>query len=204
MQSVTGSSSATGFLRSFKDTLRKEQVVKGVLAAAELVGSTEFVVVGSQAIHGTVQDPPIDAVARSIDVDIFPTDYDESMFIPLHSELGYDSEFFETQGFYVEVVRPTLPRLPDGWRERARSESVGSTEHRGKRIEVIAVFPEIHDLVLSKIAVGRAQDREFFDGVVSIGLVNRKTLEARLADGPRLSSAQKETILEEIDRAFAR
>jgi hypothetical protein len=102
---ATTSSNAIKFPLISGGTLRKEQLILGVLEAAKLIRSTEFVIIGSQAVHGTLPDAPIDAVSKSIDVDLFPTNYRESMFVPMHAELGFESEFFDKHGL---IDLPTL------------------------------------------------------------------------------------------------
>jgi hypothetical protein len=183
--------------------LRKDQLILGVLEAAKLIRSTDFVIIGSQAVHGTFPDPPVDAVARSIDVDLFPIDYRESMFVPMHAELGFESEFFDKHGFYVEIVRPVLPRFPAGWRERATTQVAGIIEIAGEQREVRIIFPEIHDLAASKLAIGRDQDKDFIRGIVALGLVQRDILEQRIREAPRTSLERIEEALQDIDAAFS-
>jgi GrpB-like predicted nucleotidyltransferase (UPF0157 family) len=52
--------------------MRKAEVEKMVLECAEVSWQIEFVVIGSQAIHGTLADPAIDAVVLSPDLDLYP------------------------------------------------------------------------------------------------------------------------------------
>lgn len=76
--------------------MRKDDVVAILLKAAEVSGRTEFVVIGSQAIHGTLPDPPMDVVASSNDVDLYPTQgYGESnsIYEELMLRLGQDSDY---------------------------------------------------------------------------------------------------------------
>jgi hypothetical protein len=178
--------------------LRKDQLVLGVLEAAKLIRSTEFVIIGSQAVHGMFPDVPIDAVSKSIDVDLFPTDYRESMFVPMHAELGFESEFFDEHGFYVEIVRPELARFPPDWRERASTQCLGEVTINGERREVNAIFPDIHDVAVSKAVIGREQDKAFLVGVIMLGLVNLPTLEQRLQAVPRTTPERIQETLNEV------
>jgi hypothetical protein len=129
--------------------MTKEQINRGILEAASLIRSTEFVIFGSQAVQGLHPDIQIDSVLNSEDVDLFPTDYRESMFIVMHERLGFESEFREEHGYYVEIVRPELPKFPTDWRDRAFSEIIGKVDVNGEKHSVTAIYPEIHDLTAS-------------------------------------------------------
>ncbi|HEV3157589.1 MAG TPA: DUF6036 family nucleotidyltransferase [Candidatus Baltobacteraceae bacterium] len=203
---MTKSSIATKFHPINGGTLRREEVVLCVLAAAEFIRSTEFVVIGSQALLGMFPDAPIDAVKKSIDVDLFPTNFRETMFIPLHTELGMDSDFFNEHGIYVDTVRPELARFPPDWRERASTQCLGEVTINDERRKVHAIFPEIHDLTVSKAVIGREQDKAFLAGVIRLGLVNVPTLEQRLQAVPRTTPERIQETLNEvrlISQAFA-
>jgi hypothetical protein len=45
---------------------------------------------------------------------------------------------------------------------------------------VTAVYPDIHDLLVSKLLANRPQDEAFLRGVRSLITIDRKTLEERL------------------------
>jgi hypothetical protein len=49
-----------------------ERVIEAVLAAARLLGETEFVVVGSQAFYGTQSALRPNVIVKLIDVDLLP------------------------------------------------------------------------------------------------------------------------------------
>ena len=84
--------------------MTKGRVVELILKAAEATWRTEFVVIGSQAIHGTLADPAMDVIVRSNDLDIYPADgYDDAnvVYQRLMEELGQDSAFDESTGTYI-------------------------------------------------------------------------------------------------------
>jgi hypothetical protein len=185
--------------------MRKADLVAILLKAAEISGRTEFVVVGSQAIHGTRPDAEIDVVIRSNDLDIYPVQgygdhnlvYEELML-----QLGQDSDFDLDTGTYIEAVPVTLARFPSDWEDRALRESVGSVRISGNKHHVTAVFPEIHDLVVSKLAIGREKDLEFLDGAIKLGLVDQHVLFDRYRQVPRTSQERVAEGLTEIKQAF--
>jgi hypothetical protein len=185
----------------------KRDVITILLKAAQVSGCTEFVVIGSQAIHGTRSDPEMDVVIRSNDLDIYPTEgygdrnvaYEELML-----QLGQDSDFDLETGTYIEAVSPTLARFPIGWENRALSEFAGSIGILDVNHDVKVIFPEIHDLTVSKLAIRRGKDLEFLEGVVKLGLVDRKTLRSRFQQAPKISSERLVEGLKDIDEAFER
>jgi hypothetical protein len=124
--------------------------------AAEISGRTQFVVIGSQAIHGTVPDPDIEAVAASNDVDLYPVDgYTPMIYEELMLHLGQDSDFHIETDTYIEAVSTTLARFPNGWEARARRMSAGAVSLNGRPVEVSVLFPNIYDLTVSKVAIRR-------------------------------------------------
>jgi hypothetical protein len=185
--------------------MRKRELVEILLKAAEVSGYTEFVVIGSQAIHGTVADPDVEVVIRSNDADIYPVQgygnqnfwYEELM---LH--LGQDSDHHVDTNVYLEAVPTDLARLPPDWRERSTTEVIGSAQIGGESRAVYAIFPEIHDLTVSKVAIRREKDLEFLRGVVRLGLVNRTTLRERYDRAPRVTKERLAEGLADIDEAF--
>ena len=187
--------------------MRKADMVIILTKAAEVSGRTEFVIIGSQAIHGTRPDPEIDVVLRSNDLDLFPLQgygsrnvvYEELM---LH--LGQDSDFDLATGTYLEAVPESLARFPPDWKARRLQEVAGSVEIRGTTRDLIVIFPEIHDLTVSKLAIRRAKDLEFLTGVVGLGLVERDTLRSRYEQAPNISNDRLAHGLADIDAAFAR
>jgi predicted nucleotidyltransferase len=148
--------------------------------AAEVSGRTEFVVIGSQAVHGTVRDPDIDAVIRSPDVDLYPkADYTPIVYEELMLQLGQDSDFHVETGHYIEAVSQTLARFPEGWEDRATTMQVGFAHLAAGETPVVVMFPEIHDLAVAKLAIRREKDLEFVYDIVRLGLVEEATFKER-------------------------
>jgi hypothetical protein len=117
---------------------------------------------------------------------------------------GSDSDFDLERGYYVDMVKPDLPRLPNGWEERAVRRTIGTIDIDGRAAEVVAVFPEAHDLAASKIAIGRAQDAEFLAALVQRRLLDRSLLEDRLASAPRMDRARLDESRKRVREAFER
>lgn len=151
-----------------------------VLAAAEITGQDEFVVIGSQAILGTVADPP-EALLASLEADIYPLNMPDAA-IEVDGALGDGSQFHLAYGYYAHGVGPETAKAPRGWQERlVRREippRVASTHN------AVGWFLEIHDLVLSKCAAGRERDWEYAEETIRAGLVDPTVLLARSAELP--------------------
>lgn len=188
--------------------MRKAEVEKLLLKCAEVSWKTEFVIIGSQAIHGTLADPSIDAVVRSPDLDFYPkagyssrnSDYEAMM-----REVGQDSTYHEETGTFIEAVSTTLARFPSGWEDRTTREVIGSIEVAGgEKREVAVIYPEIHDLTVAKLAIGREKDLEFLQGVIELKLVDKDLLKERYRQAPRTENDRIVDGLAQIDEAFDR
>lgn len=149
-------------------------------AAAEVTGEEDFVVIGSQAILGSVDTPPA-ALLVSMEVDIYPMRLPEAA-IQIDGSLGDGSLFHNSFGYYAHGVGPTTAKAPMGWQARLVRREI-PMRVAGKRAAV-AWCLEIHDLVLSKCAAGRDRDWIYADEALKAGLVDATILLARVADLP--------------------
>jgi hypothetical protein len=82
-------------------------------AAAKLTGQEEFVVIGGQAILGSIDEPPEDLL-QSMEADLYqlanPADADK-----LDGALGDGSQFHMVFGYYAHGVGPETAKAPAGW-----------------------------------------------------------------------------------------
>lgn len=161
--------------------------------------------IGSQAIHGSFRDPDLDVVLRSDDLDIYPrAGYTPMIYEELMLHLGQDSDYHLETGQYIEAVETALARFPAGWEDRAIRSFVGKATIGSVKREVHVVWPEIHDLVVSKLAIRRQKDLEFLEGVIGLGLIDRETLRERYQAAPRITKDRLSEGLTDIDIAFRR
>src|SRR5204863_2376681 len=130
-------------------------------------GQKQFVIVGSQALHGKYPDLA-DAIVMSAEVDLFAPKQPDAT--ELLNEIGVDSPFHVTYGFYADPVDEATAVLPKGWKGRLVNLPDGDTEG------VKALCLEPHDLAISKYAVRRDKDRTFTRELARRGLVDRETL----------------------------
>lgn len=155
--------------------MKRSQFAHTVRAAANILNVKEVLIIGSQAVHASL-DKLFPAADRSIETDISLLDAKDSQMAAdlIDGSIGEASLFQETFGYYAQGVEPTTAILPDGWRQRLVPFS--SEETNG----VTAYCLELHDLWISKAMAGRPKDREFCDELLKRKSVNIKTLHERL------------------------
>jgi hypothetical protein len=167
--------------------MTRSEFEHAIRAASAVLGVQEVLVIGSQAVHGSLQGALPIETTRSVEVDVAVRgDTDGRMADLIDGSIGESSMFHETFGYYAQGVMETTARLPDGWQDRlVRFESPGT---RG----VIAWCLELHDLWVSKAVAGREKDREFCDALLSLGVLDPAQLRARLQIVPNLESELRE------------
>jgi hypothetical protein len=130
-----------------------EELEHAIRAACDVVGDTEVVVFGSQAILGTHRNAHVD-LRQSVEADISPLKHPE-LVDAIDGALGEGSQFHSTFGFYVHGVPVETATLPKGWRVRTAKVCTAGT--RGN----IGWCLDGADLAASKLAAFREKDREF-------------------------------------------
>ncbi len=160
--------------------MREEQFEHVVAAAAAVTGEEELVVVGSQAILGSVDDPP-ESMLVSLEADIYPL-HDPASSELIDGAMGDGSQFHLAFGYYAHGVGPETAKAPSGWQDRlVRREippRVASTR------TTIAWCLEVHDLVLSKCVRGDKRDWDYAAAALKAGIVHFDTLLARIPQLP--------------------
>lgn len=151
-----------------------------------MLGVSEVLVIGSQAVHGSVSgELPIEA-ARSVEVDgAVRGDVDGRMADLIDGSIGEASMFHDTFGYYAQGVVESTARLPEGWEDRLVRFETPAT--RG----VTAWCLELHDLWIAKAIAGRDKARAFCRALVQRGLVPPSVLLSRLQAVPALDERIK-------------
>jgi hypothetical protein len=150
--------------------VKREEFEHVIRAAADVV-KDEIVVIGSQAIHGEVADPP-PALLISREVDVYPRSAPERAG-EIDGAIGDGSQFDSSYGYYAHGVGPETAKAPAGWQERLIRVDVPS---RGKHPGAIAWCMTAHDLVLAKLAAGRSHDFVFVEEALRHEVVERSQL----------------------------
>lgn len=156
--------------------MTRTQLEHIIRAASEISGDSEIVVIGSQAIHAqTMKLPPI--AFLSAEADVYPRNRPERAD-EIDAAIGELSPFHETHGYYAHGGSPKTAILPAGWEQRVIRISNPNTGG------ATGLCIGVHDLVLSKYAAGREQDRAFNRALVRGGIVSRPTLAKLLRSMP--------------------
>jgi hypothetical protein len=170
--------------------VRRADLEHVIRAAAAVVGDSEIVVIGSQAILGQFPNAP-EALLFSQEADVYPRTHPEKAAY-IDGAMGDGSQFHETFGYYAHGVGPETAKAPAGW--EARLIPVRVPRHTGGEDQVIGWCMEAHDLVLAKCAAGRERDWAFAREAIGNGVVDAAELLRRAADLP-LPDAQRDYVM---------
>ncbi len=95
--------------------MKKLQLDHVLQAAGRITGEKQFIIVGSQSLHGKHPDLP-DDIVRSAEVDLIARkQINRTKWL---NAIGQDSPFHETFGYYADPVDETTATLPKGWKGR--------------------------------------------------------------------------------------
>ena len=179
--------------------MKRHEFDHAVRAAGAVLDASEVLVIGSQAVHGSLSEPLPAEADRSVEVDIVPPDDNDGAKADLlDATIGEASMFHATFGFYAQGVAESTARLPERWRERlVRYESPATNG-------VVAWCLELHDLWISKAVAGRAKDAEFCTALLSGGHVGPAVLTERLDAVNRIDDATRDRVQAWIDRGRGR
>ena len=173
--------------------MRRSDLEHLIRAAGRIANERELVIVGSQSILGQFPDAPL-ALLASMEADLYPVTHPEHAD-NIDGAIGEGSRFHETNGYFAQGVGPETATLPEGWRDRVvRIENENTEGYAGLCLEV-------HDLAISKYVAGREKDREFTRELARHGMINKKTLLARLRQ-TMLSSELTKAVTGRIGRDF--
>ena len=150
--------------------MKHDELAHVLRASAAISNETSFVLVGSQAVLLLPEHPPADLLV-STEIDLYPTLHPEKADL-IDGAIGANSTFHDTFGHHVDGVSPETASLPGDWMSRAVLTYFG---------DVTAICPDLHDLVVSKCAVGREKDTDFVRILLASGSVALATLLERIA-----------------------
>ncbi len=163
--------------------MKRGQFEHTIRAAGAILDNNEILVIGSQAIHASI-DYELPEAERSIETDISSLeDEDGSRADLIDGSIGELSVFQDTFGYYAQGVTPQTATLPGGWRNRLIPFLTPATNG------VTAFCLEPHDLWISKAVAGRPKDREFCKALIERNIVAAKTLRERFENIETLNPA---------------
>jgi hypothetical protein len=172
--------------------MKKRQVDHVLRAAGRITGEKQFIIIGSQSLHGKHPDVA-DDILRSFEVDLIAKrDPSRSEWLNV---IGQDSLFHEQFGYYADLVDESTAVLPKGWKARLVNLSEGETDG----VRGLCLDP--HDLAIAKYAAGRDKDLIFTRELATRGLVAHDRLQELLDETP-VSQATRDRIRSQIERDF--
>ena len=147
--------------------MKKQHVDRALRAAGEITGERQFIIVGSQALHGKFPDAP-DSIVRSAEVDLIAKrNADRTEWL---NAIGQDSLFHETFGYYADPFDEGTATLPKGWKSRLVNLPAGDTGG----VRGLCLDP--HDLAISKYVARREKDLQFTGELARRGYTGRRRL----------------------------
>ena len=147
--------------------MKKHQVDHILRAAGRITREKQFIIVGSQSLHGKYPDLPDDLV-RSAEVDLIAKR--NSSRTEWLNVIGQDSPFHQEFGYYADPVDQTTATLPKGWKSRLVNLPPGDTDG------VVGLCLDPHDLAIAKYVARREKDRIFTRELARRGITSRDLL----------------------------
>lgn len=173
--------------------MKKQQVDHVLRAAGEITGEKQFIIIGSQSLHGRYPDLP-DEILLSAEVDLVAkNDLEKTEALNF---IGVYSRFHETHGYYADPVDESTATLPKGWKGRLVNLPPGDTNG------VSGLCLDPHDLAIAKYFARREKDVVFTRALAARGMVGKPLLLELLAKTP-ISADARERIRGFIDSDFA-
>jgi hypothetical protein len=173
--------------------MKKHQLDHVLRAAGRITGEKQFVIIGSQSLHGKYPNLPDDLV-MSAEVDLIAKN--DAQRTEWLNAIGQDSPFHEQFGYYADPVEDGTATLPAGWKGRLVNLPPGDTEG------VQGLCLEPHDLAIAKYVARREKDIVFNRALAQRGLVSRLRLLELLAKTP-VAKLVRERIRGDIEHDFA-
>ena len=172
--------------------MKKQQVDRILRAAGEITGEKQFIIIGSQSLHGKHPDLP-DEILRSFEVDLIAKRKpDRTEWLNM---IGQDSRFHETHGYYADPVDEKTATLPKGWKGRLVNLPPGDTA------DVSGLCLDPLDLAIAKYVARREKDIVFNRELAIRGIVTKAQL-LLLLDATSLDEEARLRIRDHIERDF--
>ena len=147
--------------------MKKQQVDHVLRAAGRITGERQFIIIGSQALHGKYPDVA-DQILTSFEVDLIASNRVERT--EWLNVIGVDSQFHETYGYYADAVDVSTATLPKGWKGRLVNLPPGDTDG----VRGLCLDP--HDLAIAKYSAFREKDLVFTRELARRGITSRQRL----------------------------
>jgi hypothetical protein len=147
--------------------MKKSQLDHLLRAARRITRSDQFIVIGSQSLHGRYPDLP-DELCISVEADLIAKNARERT--EWLNAIGAGSRFHESFGYYADPVDEKTAVLPKGWKGRLVNLPPGDTGG------AIGLCLDPHDLAISKYAARRDKDIRVTSELARRGLLDKERL----------------------------
>jgi hypothetical protein len=172
--------------------MKKRQVDHVLRAAGRITGEKEFVIIGSQSLHGTAPDMA-DEILASAEVDLIAKgDATRTEWL---NAIGQDSPVHEEFGYYADPVEEDTATLPTGWKQRLVTLPPGDTGG------VRGMCLDPHDFAIAKYVARREKDLVFTRELARRQIVQQKRLLDLLRPTP-LTKSVRDRVRSDIERDF--
>jgi len=172
--------------------MKKHQLDHVLRAAGRITGEKQFIIIGSQSLHGKHPDLA-DDIITSAEVDLIAKD--RVARTEWLNSIGQDSPFHEQFGYYADPVDDGSAILPAGWKGRLVNLPPGDTGG----VQGLCLDP--HDLVIAKYVARREKDLAFNRALAKRGIVKRQQL-LRLLEKTKVTQAVRKRIRDDIANDF--
>ncbi len=154
--------------------------LKHLIDAAKAISSCQRVIIlGSSAFLPLFPDlgEKDQILETSFDADLVIEPCDELTAKMLHEAIGEGSLFGAQNGYYIDVLRPSIKEtLPAGWKERLQALPGYS----------FVFFPDPYDLCLVKLKTGREKDLQIVQHLLQTKKIEKSILRERFNATPFL------------------
>jgi hypothetical protein len=155
--------------------MKKRHLDHLLRAAGRITGERQFVIIGSQSLHGKYPDL-VDDIVHSAEADLIAKG--AVARTEWLNVIGQDSPFHEEFGYYADPVDEADATLPKGWKGRLVNLPPGDTDG----VRGLCLDP--HDLVIAKYVARRDKDLVFNRALAQRGLVSPERLLGLLDQTP--------------------
>lgn len=149
-------------------------------AVARITDHRMFVIIGAAAVIARLHGNISASMAMTAEVDIYAFDAPNAEYLSdmIDANIGQESNFHGTYGYYADGVSPETAKMPTDWLTRAvkylPSDAPGVT----------AILPDVNDIALAKLVAWREKDVEWLTAGVETGILSVDIMKARLSAMP--------------------
>jgi hypothetical protein len=169
--------------------MHRDQLEHAIRTACQIIGRSEVIVLGSQAILGTFHEEelPIQAT-MSAEIDILPiADSNEEtaqLADCIEGVAGELSSFEQLHGYSIDGVDLQTSALPEGWRDRLVKVQNVNTAGSGGGPQFTGWCLDKEDLCVAKLCAFREKDQNFVSALLDVGLLDSGVITTRLTTVP--------------------